>query len=62
MSVIFFLMLISSMSHVAFKKYLCRRVDFKSQGSLHWRDKLPVGGVPVLFSKAREASLSNSAK
>ena len=34
MSVLFILVLISSMSHVDFKKYLCCPVDFKGQGPL----------------------------
>ena len=34
MSVIFFLLLVSSMSHVDFKKWLCHHVDFKGQGPL----------------------------
>ena len=34
MSVIFFLLLVSSMSHVDFKKWPCHHVDYKGQGPL----------------------------
>ena len=39
-SFIYILMSLGLMSHVDFKKYLCRRVEFKHQGPFWWHDLL----------------------
>ena len=50
MSLIFFPMSISFMSHVGLKKLLCRPVDFKGQG-LEWRGGDEMGGCLYVTSQ-----------
>ena len=53
MSLIFFPMSIGSMSHVDFKKWPCRPVDFKGQGPLPY-----IRSNPFNYNDAISAMLS----